>query len=62
MKGIRYITDEQGNRSEIVIDIDTYKEQIEDFLDGIEATSRMDEPQEDYENVFNRILKQPGSE
>lgn len=59
MKGIRYITDEQGNRSEIVIDIQTYKNELIDFLDGIEATSRMEEPQEDYKTVFDRLLKNP---
>jgi predicted DNA-binding protein len=57
MKGINYITDHTGKKSAIVIDIDTYAEQLEDFLDGLEAVQRINEPHEDYKIVMERILQ-----
>ncbi|WP_462266040.1 hypothetical protein [Mucilaginibacter sp.] len=56
MRGINYITDENGNKSAVVIDMQTYAEQIEDFLDGIEASQRVAEPHEDYKVVMERII------
>ncbi|WP_157543776.1 hypothetical protein [Mucilaginibacter paludis] len=56
MKGIQYITDDNGEKSAVVIDIKTYGEQLEDFLDGLEAQQRLSEPQEEYRVVMERII------
>lgn len=57
MKGINYLTDEKGNKTAIVINLKNYKEQVEDFLDGLEASSRLEEPSVDFEKAVNKILK-----
>ena len=49
--------DENGDRTAVVIDLKTYGEEIEDFLDGLEAESRKNEPKEDFNVVFERILQ-----
>lgn len=56
MKGINYLTNENGARTAVVIDLQTYGETVEDFLDGLEAETRRDEPTEDFEQVVDRIL------
>ncbi len=57
MKGINYITDGKGNKTAIVISMKNYKEEVEDFLDGLEAQNRMQEPSVDFEKAVNKILK-----
>lgn len=57
MRGINYMIDENGDRTAVVIDLKTYGEEIEDFLDGLEAESRKNEPKEDFNVVFERILQ-----
>ena len=61
MKGINYITDEQGNKSAVVISIKNYKEEVEDFLDGLEAQSRLEEPSVNFEKAVSKILKTKSS-
>ncbi len=61
MKGINYITDEQGNKTAVVISIKNYKEEIEDFLDGLEAQSRLEEPSVDFAKAVSKILKTKSS-
>ena len=57
MKGISYITDEKGNKTAIIISLKNYQAEIEDFLDGLEAQSRLNEPSMDFEKSVNKILK-----
>ena len=57
MKGINYITDEHGNKTAVVISMKNYKEEIEDFLDGLLAQNRMQEPSVDFEKAVSKILK-----
>ena len=57
MKGISYITDEKGNKTAVIISLKNYQEEIEDFLDGLEAQSRLNEPSMDFEKTVNKILK-----
>ncbi|MBI2731010.1 MAG: hypothetical protein HYX40_09705 [Sphingobacteriales bacterium] len=57
MKGVKYITDQKGNKTAVVISLKNYKEEIEDFLDGLEASSRLEEPSADFEKTVNKILK-----
>lgn len=57
MRGINYMIDENGDRTAIVIGLKTYGEEIEDFLDGLEAESRKNEPKEEFNVVFERVLQ-----
>jgi hypothetical protein len=57
MKGINYLTDEKGNKTAIVISLKNYQEEVEDFLDGLEATNRLQEPSVDFEKAVTKILK-----
>ncbi len=43
MKGINYITDTRGNKTAVVIGMKNYKEEVEDFLIGLEAQNRLEE-------------------
>ena len=61
MKGVNYITDEQGKKTAVVISLKNYKEEIEDFLDGLEAQSRMEEPSIDFEKALAKIVKNKSS-
>lgn len=56
MKGINYLINEAGERTAVVIDWKTYGEELEDFLDGLEAESRCNEPKEDFQVVVDRLL------
>ena len=56
MKGVNYLTNEDGERTAVVIDLKAYGEAIEDFLDGLEAEARRDEPTEDFDQVVDRVL------
>lgn len=57
MDGINYITDDNGTRKAVIIDLQAYGEQIEDFLDGLEAEVRRHEPKADFNEVVTRILQ-----
>ncbi len=57
MKGIKYLTDEQGKKTAVVISLKDYKEEVEDFLDGLEAMGRVEEPAVDFEKAVDKILK-----
>ncbi|HEY5408971.1 MAG TPA: hypothetical protein VIJ92_17905 [Ginsengibacter sp.] len=57
MKGVNYITDEQGKKTAVIISLKDYKEEIEDFLDGLDAQNRAEEPSVDFEKAFTKIVK-----
>jgi hypothetical protein len=61
MKGVNYITDANGNKTAVVINIKNYKEEIEDFLDGLEAQNRLEEPAVDFDKAVNKNLKAKAS-
>ena len=56
MKGISYITDEKGNKTAVIINLKNYQEEVEEFLDGLQAQSRLNEPSVDFEKSVNKIL------
>jgi hypothetical protein len=58
MRGVNYLTNDRGIKTAVVIDLKSYREEIEDFLDGLEAKSRKNEIKEDASLVFERILKE----
>jgi len=57
MKGVNYITYERGKKTAVVIRLKNYKEEIEDFLDGLDAQNRAEEPSVDFEKAFTKIFK-----
>lgn len=61
MKGINYITDEKGNKTAVIISMKNYKEEVEDFLDGLEAQNRLHEPSVDFEKSVSKILNSKSS-
>lgn len=58
MKGIQYLTDEQGQRNAVVIDLKRYKDLWEDFQDAITAKMREKEPKIPLEDVEKRLKAQ----
>lgn len=57
MRGVSYLTNERGIKTAVMIDLKNYREEIEEFLDGLEAKSRRNESKDEASNVFERILK-----
>ncbi|MEA5141618.1 hypothetical protein [Arcicella rigui] len=57
MKGINYLTNDKGLKTAVVIDLKIHREEVEDFLDGLEAKSRKNEAKEEASLVFERILQ-----
>ena len=57
MKGINYLTNDKGLKTAVVIDLKIHKEEVEDFLDALEAKSRKNEAKEEASLVFERILQ-----
>lgn len=55
MKGIQYLTDENGARNAVVIDLKRYKDLWEDFQDAITAKIREKEPKVSLEEVEKRL-------
>ena len=58
MQGINYVTNEEGKRIAVMIDLKKYGELWEDFYDGLTAKKREKEPRESLESVkkvFSKI-------
>ena len=58
MKGIQYLTDEQGQRNAVVIDLKRYKDLWEDFQDALTAKIREKEPKISLEEVERQLRTQ----
>ena len=59
MSGINYVTNENGERVAVMIDLKKYGELWEDFSDTLVAKQREKEPRESLESV-KKLLKQKG--
>jgi hypothetical protein len=59
MQGINYVTNEQGKRVAVVIDLRKYGELWEDFYDSLTAKKRKGEPRESLDSV-KKLLKKKG--
>ena len=44
MKGVQFLVDEKGETTSLLIDVHEVSEEWQDFIDGIIAESRKDEP------------------
>ena len=59
MSGINYVTNEEGKRVAVMIDLKKYGQLWEDFSDTLTAKQREKEPRESLESV-KKLLKQKG--
>ncbi|MBF0405357.1 MAG: hypothetical protein H7843_06070 [Nitrospirota bacterium] len=57
MKGIQYMTDDNGNKTAVVIDLRKYGSVWEDFYDNLKASERKDEPRESIEMLRKRLIQ-----
>ncbi len=57
MKGISYLTDQKGERTAVVFELKKYRDELEDFIDGLEAASRINEPAVDFKKAVKKIIK-----
>ena len=57
MKGINYLTNQKGQKTAVVFDLKKYKDELEDFIDGLEAASRVDEPSVDFRKSVDTIIR-----
>ena len=51
MKGIRFVVDDKGKKTAVLIDLKEHGDLWEDFYDKLIARSRDDEPRESLESV-----------
>jgi hypothetical protein len=57
MQGIRYVTDERGERVAVQIDLKKHGDMWEDFFDALTAKRRRKEPRESLASVKARLKK-----
>ena len=59
MRGINFVTNDEGESIAVMIDLKKHGELWEDFYDGLIAKRRKDEPRESLESV-RELLKKSG--
>jgi hypothetical protein len=59
MPGIKYVTNEDGKRVAVMIDLKTHGELWEDFYDGLTEKKRKNEPRESLDSV-RKLLEKKG--
>jgi hypothetical protein len=57
MEGIRFVTDDQGKKIAVQIDLERYGELWEDIHDHLVASDRQDEPSIPFDAVKRRAAK-----
>ncbi len=55
MKGVKYVVDDKGDKTAVIIDLKKYGELWEDFQDTVMARLRANEPRESLEFVKKRL-------
>lgn len=58
MKGIQFVTDDEGKKTAVLIDLKKHGELWEDFYDSLVARERATEPRESLESVKRRFRKE----
>lgn len=58
MEGIRFVTNDKGEKVAVQIDLRKYGELWEDVYDSLTARKRAKEPRESLEDVKKRLIKQ----
>lgn len=56
-KNLKYITDDKGQRKEVIIPIKKFESLLEDLEDLAIVAERRDEEQVDHEEVIKRLKK-----
>lgn len=56
MKGINYVTDNFGKKTAVMFDLKKYKDELEDFIDILEAKERLKEPKREFFEAIDEIL------
>ena len=51
MKGISFVVDDKGKKKAVVIDLEEWGEEWEDFYDGVISMMRRDEPRVKWEDL-----------
>ena len=57
LEGIQFVTNAEGERTAVLIDLKRYGELWEDFYDALIAHQRVDEPRESLESVREALEK-----
>jgi hypothetical protein len=57
MEGIRYVTDDKGRKTAVLIDLKKFGELWEDFYDALIAEQSADEPRELLEVVREKLRR-----
>ncbi len=60
MRGVRYLVDENGRKTAVLIDLKRHGDLWEDFYDRAVADARKDESRESIDAVRKRITKHRG--
>ncbi|HEV2802756.1 MAG TPA: hypothetical protein VGW12_19955 [Pyrinomonadaceae bacterium] len=55
IKGVQFVTDTQGNKVAVQLDLSEWGELWEDIYDGMLAKERAGEPTESWESVKERL-------
>jgi hypothetical protein len=58
MEGIRFVTNDEGKRVAVIIDLEKYGDLWEDFYDSLTARKRANEPRETLESVKKHLIKE----
>lgn len=58
MEGIRFVTNDEGKRVAVIIDLEKYGNLWEDFYDSLTARKRANEPRETLESVKKHLIKE----
>lgn len=61
MKGIRYLVDEGGHKTAVILDLRRHARLWEDIHDRLLIAMRRDEPRESLEQVRSRLARVSGS-
>lgn len=59
MKGIQFLTNDEGEKTAVLIDLKKHGELWEDFYDSLVAHARTEEPRESLDTV-KKLLKKQG--
>ncbi len=57
MKGVKYVVDDKGQKTAVIIGLKQYGGLWEDFQDNMIARPRANEPRESLESVKERLRK-----
>ena len=57
MKGVRFLVNERGQKTAVVIDLQRHSDLWEDFYDAAVARQRRNEPRETLESVKKRLSR-----